>query len=178
MDKKIMTTPIMPQGTAIWLVENTALTFEQISEFCGLHLLEVQALADEQVAAGMIGVDPIKMGQLTAEEIARCTSEKSARLQMAAPKFDLPKAKNKRKYTPLIKRQDRPDAIAWIVKHHPNIPDARICSLLATTKNTVLSIRNKAHARMSEIKPRDPVLLGFCSQIELDSVIKEFEAVA
>jgi hypothetical protein len=166
-----MTIPIMPQGTAVWLIENTALTFDQIADFCGLHVLEIQALADGQVAVGMVGVDPIRMGQLTAEEIERCSKDPKASLTIAAPKFSLPKVKSKKKYTPLIKRQERPDAIAWLVKFYPEMSDSTICSLVSTTKNTVLSIRNRTHARMGEIRPKDPVLLGFCSQIELDSAI-------
>ncbi|MDR1982549.1 MAG: DUF1013 domain-containing protein [Holosporaceae bacterium] len=169
-----MTLPIMPQGTAIWLVENTALTFEQIAKFCGLHVLEVQALADEQVSAGMIGVDPIKLGQLTQEEIDRCSADSSATLSFATPKFTTaPRKKSKRKYTPLLKRQERPDAIAWLIKFYPEMSDANICSLLSTTKATVLAIRNKTHSRISELKPKDPVLLGFCSQMELDAAIAE-----
>lgn len=164
-----MSTPIMPQGTAVWLIENTALTFEQIAKFCGMHIVEVQALADDQVSTGMIGEDPIRLGQLTREEIERCTKNPSASLTLTAPKFAI-KQKTKRKYTPLLKRQERPDAIAWLLKYYPNMPDSDIASLLSTTKTTVASIRNKTHARMNELKPRDPVLLGFCSQVELDRV--------
>ncbi|MDR3155997.1 MAG: DUF1013 domain-containing protein [Holosporaceae bacterium] len=162
---------IMPQGTAVWLIENTALTFNQIADFCGLHVLEVQALADGQVAVGMVGVDPVRMGQLTAEEIERCSKDPEATLVMSAPKFSMPKTKSKKKYTPLIKRQERPDAIAWLVKFYPEMSDAAICALVSTTKNTIVSIRNRTHARINEIRPKDPVLLGFCSQIELDSAI-------
>jgi hypothetical protein len=169
-----MTLPIMPKGTAVWLVENTALTFEQIGQFCGLHPLEVQALADEQVSAGMVGVDPIKLGQLTKEEIDRCTVNRNANLTLASQKFAVStKNKPKRKYTPLLKRRDRPDAIAWLVKFHPDMTDAAICSLLSTTKATVAAVRNRTHARISELRPRDPVLLGFCSQVELDAAIAE-----
>jgi hypothetical protein len=174
-----MALPIMPHGTAVWLVENTALTFEQIGEFCGLHTLEVQALADEQVSVGMIGVDPIKLGQLTQEEIDRCTKDRNARLTVSSPKFTLStKNKAKRKYTPLLKRRDRPDAIAWLVKFHPDMADNVICSLVSTTKITVSAIRNRTHARMSELKPRDPVLLGFCSQMELDAAVAEIKRSA
>ncbi|MDR2766308.1 MAG: DUF1013 domain-containing protein [Holosporaceae bacterium] len=170
-----MTTPIMPQGTAIWLIENTSLTFVQISQFCGLHLMEVQALADDQVATGMIGVDPIALGQLTREEIERCSADEKASLTLASQRFQGTKQKSKRKYTPLSKRQDRPDAIAWLIKFYPDMTDSDICSLLATTKSTVLAVREKTHARMSEIKPRDPVLLGFCSQVELDEAISKLQ---
>ncbi|MDR1334990.1 MAG: DUF1013 domain-containing protein [Holosporaceae bacterium] len=166
-----MVSPIMPQGTAVWLIENTALTFNQIADFCGLHVLEIQALADGQVSVGMMGVDPIRMGQLTADEIERCSRDPKASLIIATPKFSIPKSKSKKKYTPLIKRQERPDAIAWLVKFYPEMSDATICALVSTTKNTIISIRNRTHARMSEIRPKDPVLLGFCTQIELDSAI-------
>ncbi|MDR1235703.1 MAG: DUF1013 domain-containing protein, partial [Holosporaceae bacterium] len=153
-----MAHPIMPHGTAVWLVENTALTFEQIGEFCGLHPLEIQALADEQVAVGMIGIDPVKLGQLTTEEIDRCTRDPKAKLVISSPKFVPPtKTKAKRKYTPLLKRRDRPDAIAWLMKFHPDMSDLAVCSLLATTKSTVIAIRNRTYARISELRPRDPV---------------------
>ncbi|MDR2158023.1 MAG: DUF1013 domain-containing protein [Holosporaceae bacterium] len=171
-----MATPIMPQGTAVWLIENTALTFEQIAQFCGLHTLEVQALADEQTSAGMIGVDPVKLGQLTQEEIDRCSSDPSAVLALAPPKFaTISKKKSKRKYTPLLKRQERPDAIAWLIKFYPEMTDAAVCSLVSTTKSTVASIRNRTHSRINELKPKDPVLLGFCSQMELDAAISEIK---
>ncbi|MDR2107780.1 MAG: DUF1013 domain-containing protein [Holosporaceae bacterium] len=169
-----MTTPIMPKGTAVWLIDNTALTFKQIARFCGLHELEVQALADEQISAGMIGVDPVKMGQLTREEIERCSADPEATLTMATPEFAwVSKKKSGKKYTPLLKRRDRPDAIAWLVKFYPEMSDGVICSLLSTTKNTILSVRNRTHAKINELKPRDPVLLGFCSQVELDAAIAQ-----
>ena len=165
----------MPRGTAVWLIENTSLTFDQIGAFCGLHVLEVQALADEQ-SSGMLGVDPIQMGQLTNEEIERCTKDPNARLEMITSHIpELSKKSKKKKYVPLLKRQERPDAIAWLVKYYPDMADSVICSLLATTKGTVTSIREKTHARMSELKPRDPVLLGFCTQVELDSAIASVE---
>jgi hypothetical protein len=168
-----MPTPIMPQGTAVWLIENTALTFEQIAKFCGLHELEVKALADEQISAGMIGVDPIALGQLTQEEIDRCTQDPQATLTLIQMKITATKSKSKRKYTPLLKRRERPAAIAWLVKYYPEMTDAKICYLVSTTKTTVQSIREKTHARIGEIRPKDPVLLGFCSQLELDAAIAE-----
>ncbi|MDR3179960.1 MAG: DUF1013 domain-containing protein [Holosporaceae bacterium] len=166
-----MATLIMPQGTAIWLIENTALTFEQISDFCGLHPLEVQALADEQVSAGMIGIDPVNLGQLTREEIERCSRNPTEKLHMAPQKNIVTSSKSKKKYTPLLKRQERPNAIAWLIKFFPDLGDSSICSLVSTTKNTVQSVRDKTHARMSEIRPKDPVLLGFCTQVELDAAV-------
>lgn len=165
------TAPIMPKGTAVWLIDNTSLTFEQIAQFCGLHVLEVQALADDQSSVGMIGVDPIKLGQLTVEEIDRCSKNPNARLLLTSSAIPQLRKKNKKKYVPLVKRQERPDAVAWLLKYYPDMPDSVICSLLSTTKSTVASIRERTHARMSELRPRDPVLLGFCSQIELDAAV-------
>ncbi len=171
-----MTNLIMPKGTAVWLIENTALTFEQIAQFCGLHILEVQALADDQVSSGMIGVDPIGLGQLTKEEIERCSKDSTAQLQKCADKFpELRKASTKRKYIPLLKRQECPDAIAWLIKFYPDMSDAVIASLISTTKNTVASVREKAQSRIGEFKPRDPVLLGFCTQVELDKAISDLK---
>ena len=172
-----MTIPIMPQGTAIWLIENTALSFSQIAKFCGLHELEVQALADEQVAAGMIGIDPIILGQLTAEEIERCSKDAKTQLKMAVPKFIDIKSKVKRKYTPLLKRQERPDAIFWLLKYYPDMSDAVITSLVSSTKATVASIRNKTHAKYKDMKAKDPVGLGFCKQIELDHAIDSIKKI-
>ncbi|MDR2681604.1 MAG: DUF1013 domain-containing protein [Holosporaceae bacterium] len=172
-----MATPIMPQGTAIWLIENTALTFEQIASFCGLHPLEVQALADEQVSAGMIGIDPVNLGQLTREEIERCSQEPTAKLTMATQKIIVANPKPKKKYTPLLKRQERPNAIAWLIKFFPDLPDSSICSLVSTTKTTVQAVRDKTHARMSEIRPKDPVLLGFCTQVELDAAVSQIKRI-
>lgn len=165
------TAPIMPKGTAVWLIDNTALTFEQIAQFCGLHVLEVQALADDQASIGMIGVDPVKMGQLTIEEIDRCSKDPDARLLLSSSAIPQLRKKNKKKYIPLLKRKERPDAVAWLLKYYPHMPDNVICSLLSTTKSTVSSIRERTHSRMNELRPRDPVLLGFCSQIELDAAI-------
>ncbi|MDR0753387.1 MAG: DUF1013 domain-containing protein [Holosporaceae bacterium] len=171
-----MALPIMPHGTAVWLIENTALTFEQIATFCGLHILEVQALADEQVLAGMVGEDPVKLGQLTPEEIERCSQDPSEALHLAATKFpEIAKKKAKKKYTPLLKRQKRPDAIAWLIKSYPEMSDASICALLSTTEAAVLSIRNKINTRINELNPKDPVLLGFCSQMDLDAAVSEIK---
>lgn len=168
-----MNTPIMPKATAVWLIENTSLTFTQIAEFCDMHPLEIQALADGQISVGLIGIDPIASGQVTKEEIQRCQKDTSAKIQLNQ-RYDIGKKKKQRKYTPLIKRHEKPDAIAWILKNYPEIPESEICSFLSTTKNTILAIKNKTHARMSSIKPRDPVLLGFCSQLELDSFTSKF----
>ena len=165
--------PLMPKGTAVWLIENTALTFEQIADFCGMHVIEIQALADDQIASGMKGIDPVTSGQLTQEEIERCRKDPNARLVLKKSSIPEIKTKSKRKYTPLIKRRDRPDAIAWLIKYCPDMADAKICELVSTTKNTVASIRDRTYSKMSELRPRDPVLLGFCTQIELDSAMAE-----
>ena len=167
-----MAHPLMPKATAVWLVENTALTFEQISAFCGLHNLEVQAIADDEVATGMQGLDPIAGGELTQEELDRCLADSSARLELAKPKNPLPKVRIKgARYTPVSKRQDRPDAISWLVKNHPELSDAQISKLIGTTKSTINNVRDKSHWNSPNIRPVDPVTLGLCTQIELDEVI-------
>ena len=162
---------LMPRATAIWLLDNTALTFSQIAEFCGLHLFEVESLADGDMDKQMSGFDPIASSQLTIEEIKRCEQSPEAKLQLkvsVADKYITPKIK---KYTPKAKRQDKPDAILWLVKYYPSLPDQDICELLGTTKVTVHSVRNKTHKHMSELKPRNPVNLGLCSQNDMDFII-------
>lgn len=167
------TRPLMPKATAVWLVENTSLTFEQIADFCGLHPLEVKGIADGEVAAGIRGLDPVAAGQLEREELERCQGNPKARLRLARPaaaNLKPPKRKEPR-YTPLSKRQDRPDAIAWLLRHHPELSDAQICKLLGTTKATVTAVRERTHWKSQEIRPRDPVILGLCSQTELDDTV-------
>lgn len=169
-----MTLPLMPKATAVWLVENTALTFDQIAEFCGMHALEVQGIADGEVATGIIGVNPVTNHQLTAEEIARCEKNEKARLELAkAAQTYIAKAKKKKtgRYTPVARRQDKPDAVAWIIKQHPELSDAQITKLLGTTKSTIKAIRERTHWNWSNITPKDPVLLGLCTQTELDGVV-------
>jgi hypothetical protein len=165
--------PLMPKATAVWLVENTSLTFEQIADFCGLHTLEVKGIADGEVGVGIRGLDPVAGGQLSREELERCQKDPKARLKLARPAAaDLKPPKRKEpRYTPLSKRQDRPDAIAWLLRHHPELTDQQICKLLGTTKNTVNAVRDRTHWKSSEIRPRDPVLLGLCSQVDLDATI-------
>ncbi len=173
-----MARPLMPKATAVWLVENTSLTFEQIAEFCGLHPLEVKAIADGEVATGIRGLDPIGAGILTREEIERCQKDPNARLEMArtiADQIKVPRRKGPR-YTPLVKRQERPDAIAWLLRHHPELSDKQICKLLGTTKATVQAVRERTHWKSAEIRPRDPVLLGLCSQSELDEAVAQARA--
>jgi uncharacterized protein len=173
-----MDRPLMPKATAVWLVENTSLTFEQIADFCGLHPLEVQGIADGEVGAGIRGLDPVAAGQLSREEIARCQQDPKSRLQLARPAaaaLKPPKRKEPR-YTPLSKRQDRPDAIAWLLRHHPELADHQICKLLGTTKTTVNAVRERTHWKSAEIRPRDPVLIGLCTQLDLDAAVIEARA--
>ena len=168
-----MNTPLMPKATAVWLVDNTALTFDQIANFCGLHLLEVQGIADSEVAKSILGINPITSGQLTREEIERCEANAQAHLKLSDSAIRLNQAqakKSKNKYTPLARRQDKPDAVAWIVKNCPEIQDAQIVKLIGTTKHTIESVRNKSHWNMNNIKPRDPVLVGLCSQTAFEDV--------
>lgn len=171
----VMTLPLMPKATAIWLIENTSLQFHQIATFCGLHILEVQAIADGESATGMIGMDPIMAGQLTQSEIDRCEKDTTALLKIIPPvDASTLLGKKKSRYTPVAKRQERPDAIAWFLRYHPEIPESRICKLLGTTKNMVASVRSKTHWNAPNIKPKSPALLGFCSQFELDRLVSEF----
>ncbi len=166
--------PLMPRATAVWLVDNTALTFKQIAEFTGLHELEVQGIADGEVAQGIRGVDPIATGQLTREEIERGEKDPNYRLKLAKPPVELPKTRRRGpKYTPLSKRQDKPNAIAWLLKHHPELSDAQIIRLIGTTRNTIEQIRNRTHWNIANITPKDPVVLGLCKQVELDEAVRK-----
>jgi hypothetical protein len=162
--------PLMPKATAIWLVENTSLTFDQIAEFCKLHPLEVKGIADGEVGAGIRGLDPITSGQLTREEIERAEKNASHPLKLAVSKVRLPEPKRHRgpRYTPLSRRQDRPNAILWLVRNHPELKDAQIMRLAGTTKNTIAAIRERTHWNSASLTPMDPVTLGLCSQIDLD----------
>jgi uncharacterized protein len=167
-----MDRPLMPKATAVWLVESTTLTFEQIGDFCGLHPLEVQAIADGEVAQGIVGQNPVASGQLTQAELDRCLKDPNARLKLSKPIVALPKVTGKGgKYTPVSRRGDRPDAIAWLVRNHPELTDAQIVKLVGTTKHTIAQVRDRTHWNSSNIKPRDPVQLGLCSQIDLDNAV-------
>ena len=158
---------LMPKATAVWLVENTALTFEQIAAFCSLHDLEVQGIADGEVAIGIRGLDPIANGQLTREEIARCEADQSARLELSASGTKMPQRTRRARYTPVSKRQDRPNAIAWLLKNYPELNDAQIGKLLGTTKSTITAVRERTHWNTQNISPQDPLLLGICTEQEL-----------
>lgn len=167
-----MALPLMPKATAVWLVDNTALTFEQIAEFCGMHSLEVQAIADGEVATGIVGQDPIANGQLTKAEIERCEKNDSASLKLSISDIPRPQQRAKgARYTPVSKRHDRPDAIAWLLKHHPELSDAQIQKLLGTTKPTINAVRDRTHWNAANIKPRNPVTLGLCTEADLEKEI-------
>ncbi|GAA4121782.1 DUF1013 domain-containing protein [Aminobacter aganoensis] len=162
-------TLLMPKATAVWLVDNTALSFDQIAQFCSLHPLEVKAIADGESAQGIKGMDPIMTGQLTRAEIAKGEADINHRLKLSDPKVRVPESKRKGpRYTPLSKRQDRPNAIYWLVKNHPELKDAQISRLVGTTKATIEQIRERKHWNMATLTPLDPVALGLCSQIDLD----------
>ncbi len=170
--EKQMALPLMQKATAVWLVDNTALTFVQIAEFCGLHELEVSGIADGEVATGIRGMDPIANTQLTDDEIKRCEADTSLRLKLLVNPAAMGEEKRRGpRYTPLSKRQDRPAAIAWLVKFHPELTDGQISRLVGTTKPTILTIRNRTHWNISNIQPIDPVALGLCKQVELDALV-------
>ena len=166
-------TPLMPKATAVWLVENTALTFDQIAEFCNLHPLEVKGIADGDVAQGIRGMDPIMSGELTRLELeaAEINSEHTLKLNQTIVELPEIATKKQKKYTPLSRRQDRPTAIAWLVRNHPELKDSEVIRLVGTTKSTIESIRNRTHWNIGNIQPQDPVVLGLCSQIDLDKLV-------
>ena len=162
-------TLLMPKATAVWLVDNTALSFDQIAQFCKLHPLEVKAIADGEAAQGIKGLDPIITGQLSRDEIEKGEADVNHKLKLSEPKVRLPESKRRSpRYTPLSKRQDRPNAILWLVKNHPELKDAQISRLVGTTKSTIEQIRNRTHWNAANLVPMDPVTLGLCSQIDLD----------
>ena len=163
-------TPLMPHATATWLVDNTALSFEQIADFCGLHILEVQAMADDLAGSKYTGRDPLHSGELTLAEIERGQQDTGYRLKMQKAPVETTRTKGPR-YTPVSKRQDKPDGIAWILRNHPEITDAQIGKLIGTTRNTIAAIRDRSHWNIANIQPKDPVTLGLCSQRELDAMV-------
>ncbi|WP_296598480.1 DUF1013 domain-containing protein [Phenylobacterium sp.] len=170
-----MTQILMPKATAVWLVDNTSLTFDQIADFCGLHPLEVKGIADGEVARDIRGADPIANGQLSRDELD--AAEKNDKYRMKAQKSRhaelLKPVKKAPRYTPVSRRQDRPDAIAWFIRNHPEVPDSQVARLLGTTKATIDQVRNRQHWNSAQIKPVDPVTLGLATQLELDAVVKK-----
>jgi len=167
-----MPTPLMPKATAVWLIDKTSLTFDQVAEFVGMHPLEVQAIADGEVAQGIVGYDPVANSQLTREEIVRCEADPNLRLRMMESQLPQPKVRGKgAKYTPVAKRNDRPDGIAWLLRNYPQLTDVQVAKLLGTTKETIAKVRDRSHWNAANIKPRDPVILGLCSQSDLNALI-------
>lgn len=165
---------LMPKATAVWLVDNTALTFEQIAEFCTLHTLEIKAIADGESAQGIKGLDPIQTGQLSRDEIARGEADTKHKLILSSPKVHVPELKRKGpRYTPVSKRQDRPNAILWLVRNHPELRDSQISRLVGTTKSTIEQIRERTHWNSANLTPLDPVTLGLCTQIDLDMEVEK-----
>ncbi len=164
-----MTAPLMPKATAVWLVENTTLTFRQIAAFCELHELEIQAIADGDVAYNIIGISPLANGQLTAEEIARCEADVTANLVACIMERNVKEtnAKNKKVLSP-SQRNDKPAAILWVIRNCPDIADSQICKLIGTTKPTIMSIRNGTREDMASLRAKNPVAIGLCSEKDLD----------
>ena len=172
-----MAKPIMAKATAVWLVDNTMLTFKQIADFCGLHELEVQGIADGDVASGVRGFDPVANNQLTAEEIRKAEADPVLKLSLKYNAAAVGEEKRRGpRYTPLSKRQDRPNSILWLVKFHPELSDAQIAKLVGTTKPTIQSIRERTHWNISSMEPIDPVALGLCKQTELDAAVQKAAA--
>ncbi len=167
-----MSLPLMPKATAVWMIEKTALTFTQVADFCGMHPLEVQAIADGEVAQGIVGYDPVANMQVTKEEVARCEKDPAARLQMIPPANPISKRSKAARYTPVAKRNDRPDAIAFVLRNFPQLSEAEAIKLLGTTKDTIQKVRERTHWNSANIKPRDPVILGLCSQSDLNGAVQ------
>ena len=166
-----MKKPLMPKATAVWLIDNTTLTFQQIANFVGLHDLEIQAIADGEVSVGMIPRNPIENGELSTEEIKLCEKDPNKNLQMVKTSIPEPKLKTKgARYTPLSKRADKPNGIAWVLKNLPNLPDSKACKLIGTTKNTIQSVRDRTHWNTANIRAQNPIELGFCTKGELEKL--------
>ena len=163
----------MPKATAVWLIEKTALTFTQIADFCGMHPLEVQAIADGEVAQGIVGYDPVANGQLTAERSAAARPTRTLRLKLLPTTLPAPKRLRGARYTPVAKRNDRPDGIAFLLRNYPQLSEAQIGKLMGTTKDTIQKVRDRTHWNSANIKPRDPVILGLCSQTDLNAMVAQ-----
>jgi len=168
-----MTLPLMPKATAVWLIEKTALTFTQIADFCGMHPLEVQAIADGEVAQGIVGYDPVVNQQVTMDEIHLSEKDPERPLQLMESQMPLPKRSRGARYTPVAKRTDRPDGIAFLLRNYPQLSEAQIGKLMGTTKETIQKVRDRSHWNASNIKPRDPVILGLCSQTDLNAMVAQ-----
>jgi len=165
---------LMPKATAVWLIDNTSLSFDQIADFCNLHPLEVQSIADGEAGVGIQGYDPIQSGQLTTEEIGRCQNDPSARLVLAKTDLPVPARRTKGpRYVPVARRGDKPDGIAWLVKHHPELKDSQIVKLIGTTKETIGKIRERTHWNIANITAKHPAMLGLCTQRDLDAAIEK-----
>ena len=169
---------LMPKATAVWLIDNTTLTFDQIAAFCGVHPLEVQGIADGEVAVGIRGLDPVANGQVTRDELQRCEQDSSLRLEAIAPVAEVPQRARRARYTPVSKRQDRPNAIAWLLKNYDELSDAQIGKLLGTTKATITAVRERTHWNTQNITPQDPILLGICNEAELLDAVRKARAKA
>ncbi len=171
-----MRKPLMPKATASWLIENTTLSFDQISNFVGLHSLEIQAIADGEVSSGMLARNPIENGELTKDEIKRCEDDKTSQLNIKESDIPLPQSKTKgAKYTPLSKRADKPNGIYWLVKNFPEIPDSKVCKIIGTTKKTVQSIKDRTYWNIQNLRAQNPSELGLCSREDLTKIIEQLE---
>jgi uncharacterized protein len=167
--------PLMPKSTAVWLVENTSLTFRQIADYCGLHELEVKGIADGDVAQGIKGLDPVTGGQLARDEIGKGEADSAYKLKILQSKVNVPvkTSTSGPRYTPVSRRGERPDAIAWLLRYHPELPDATVMKLVGTTKHTITQVRDRSHWNAPNIKPVDPVSLGLCTQLALDLAVQK-----
>ena len=166
--------PLMPKATAVWLVENTSLSFKQIADFCNLHEVEVQGIADGEVAKGIKAYNPILAGQLTREEIELSSKDVRRSLQLLKKELNIStKERKKPKYIPLSKRQDRPDAILWLIKNYPELLDTQIARLIGTTKNIVVSIKKRTYWNFNNLSPKDPIAINLCSQLDLDNALEK-----
>ena len=171
-----MRKPLMPKATASWLIENTTLSFDQISNFVGLHSLEIQAIADGEVSSGMLARNPIENGELTKEEIKRCEGDKTSLLNIKESDIPLPKSKTKgARYTPLSKRADKPNGIYWLVKNFPEIPDSKVCKIIGTTKKTVQSIKDRTYWNIQNLRAQNPSELGLCTREDLAKIIEQLK---
>ena len=169
-----MTQLLMPKATAVWLIDNTALSFDQIADFCSLHPLEVQSIADGETGFGIQGYDPVQNGQLTSEVITKCETDPAGRLTLAESNLPTPNRRTKGpRYVPVARRGDKPDGIAWLVKHHPELKDSQIVKLIGTTKETITKIRERTHWNISNISAKHPAMLGLCKQADLDVAIEK-----